>query len=57
MDIQMHLYTISEVKRFIREKDYEGLKKYIEEREKQVRAYQEEDKSGDYIEDLVSKLT
>lgn len=53
----MHIETINQVKKFINEKDYEGLRIYIEKRDKEIRGYQEEDKSSDYIESLVNNLT
>ena len=56
MDINMHLETIRDVKRFIRGKDYEGLKEYIEKREQVVKETQKENKPSEYIENLVNTL-
>lgn len=56
MDITMHLETIKKVKNYINEKDFEGLKKYIEVREKEMLILQEQNKSSDYIDNLVQNL-
>lgn len=52
----MHIDTINQVKNYINEKDFEGLKKYIERREKEI-LEQDENKSSDYIENLVNNLS
>ena len=56
MKREIHIENIKKIKKFISEKDYEGLKKYIEIREKEILG-QEENKSSDYIEKLVNELT
>ncbi len=56
MERELHIETIKKVKKFILEKDYEGLKKYIEIREKEILS-QEDNKSSDYIENLVNNLS
>lgn len=53
----MHMETIYKVKKFIKEKDYEGLKLYIEKREIELRECAEENKSSDYIDKLADELT
>ena len=57
MERKMHMETINKVKKFINEKDYEGLKLYIEKREIELRECAEENKSSDYIDSLVNDLT
>lgn len=57
MEIQNHLYTIREVKKYLNNKDFEGLKKYIEQREIDIMNLQNEDKSSEYVEELVKKLS
>lgn len=57
MERKMHIETIYKVKKFIKEKDYEGLKLYIEKREIELRERAEENKSSDYIDKLVNELT
>lgn len=57
MEIQNHLYTIREVKKYLNNKDFEGLKKYIEQREIDIMNLQDEDKSSEYVEELVKKLS
>lgn len=52
---QMHLNTINKVQQYISSKDFEGLKQYIEKREKEVRDYRE-DTTSEYIEELVKDL-
>lgn len=57
MERKRHIETIRMVKKFIREKDYEGLKVFIDKREKELKEYEEDSKSSDYIENLVNDLT
>lgn len=57
MEIQNHLYTIREVKKYLNNKDFEGLKKYIEQREIDIMNLQNEDKSSEYVEELVKSLS
>ncbi|HJJ09518.1 MAG TPA: hypothetical protein OIM50_04395 [Clostridiaceae bacterium] len=57
MEIQNHLYTIREVKKYLNNKDFEGLKKYIEQREIDIMNLQDEDKSSEYVEELVKNLS
>jgi hypothetical protein len=57
MEIQNHLYTIREVKKYLNNKDFEGLKKYIEQREIDIMNLQNEDKSSEYVEELVKNLS
>lgn len=57
MEIQNHLYTIREVKEYLNNKDFEGLKKYIEQREIDIMNLQDEDKSSEYVEELVKNLS
>ena len=57
MEIQNHLYTIREVKKSLNTKDFEGLKKYIEQREIDIMNLQNEDKSSEYVEELVKNLS
>lgn len=56
MEKDLHLETIYEIKRFINQKDFEGLKTYIERREQEVKQYYEDNRSSDYIEKLVDNL-
>lgn len=56
MDIIMHLETINKVQHYIDEKDFEGLKKYIEIRKAEMLTLQEQNKSSDYIDNLVQNL-
>lgn len=51
-----HLQTIDEVKRYIRLKDYDGLKNYIELREKEIKEDPGENESSKYIDELLKKL-
>ena len=51
------LYTIREVKKYLNNKDFEGLKKYIEQREIDIMNLQDEDKSSEYVEELVKNLS
>lgn len=57
MEFEKHIETIKCVKKFIFQKDYEGLKVYIERREKEIKETAEENKSSDYIEELLKDLT
>lgn len=52
----MHIDTINSVKKYISEKDYEGLKQYIENRERQIKQKSKEDESSDYMNSLVNDL-
>lgn len=52
----MHMETIYKVKKFIKEKDYEGLKVYIEKREKEIKESIDEDVSSNYMDVLVKDL-
>lgn len=54
MEREKHIETIKKVKKFITEKDFEGLKKYIELREEEILKTQDE--SSDYMEELVKQL-
>ena len=56
MERKKHIETIKEVKKFIVEKDFEGLKKYIELREQEIAKSQDEDESSDYMSKLVNQL-
>lgn len=56
MEKKKHIETIKTIKKFIAEKDFEGLKKYIELREQEILATQDEDESSDYMDRLVEKL-
>lgn len=56
MERKMHIETIESVKKFIQEKDYEGLKKYIENREQAIAAIPNMDESDEYINSLVNGL-
>ncbi len=56
MEKDLHLETIYQIKRFINQKDFEGLKVYIERREQEITQYYEENKSSDYVERLVDDL-
>lgn len=56
MEREKHIMTINTVKKFILTKDYEGLKVYIEKREKEIKESVDEDKSSNYMEDLVKDL-
>ena len=56
MERKDHINTIRMVKKFILEKDYEGLKTYIEKREREIDEYQKENKSSDYIDVLTNQL-
>lgn len=55
MERKMHLETILAVKRFIDQKDYEGLKKYINTREIEI-SLVKTDIAGNYIDKLISEL-
>lgn len=56
MERKKHIETIKRVKKFIKEKDYEGLKVFIDNREKEIKESEEKSKSSDYIEALVEEL-
>lgn len=56
MERKKHIETIKRVKKFIKEKDYEGLKVFIDNREKEIKESEEKIKSSDYIEFLVEEL-
>jgi len=56
MERKMHIDTINSVKKYISEKDYEGLKQYIENRERQIKQKNNEDESSDYMNSLVNDL-
>lgn len=56
MERKKHIETIKRVKKFIKEKDYEGLKVFIDNREKEIKESEEKSKSSDYIESLVEEL-
>lgn len=56
MERKRHIETIKRVKKFIKEKDYEGLKVFIDNREKEIKENEEKSKSSDYIESLVKEL-
>lgn len=56
MEKEKHINTINEVKKFISIKDYEGLKVYIEKREKEIKESIDEDESSNYMDDLVKEL-
>lgn len=56
MEKQKHIETINMVKKFIFEKDYEGLQVYIEKRENELINDIDEDESSDYMENLVKQL-
>lgn len=56
MEREKHINTINAVKKFISIKDYEGLKVYIEKREKEIKESIDEDESSKYMDDLVKEL-
>lgn len=56
MEKRLYIETINQVKKFIDEKDYEGLKIYIEKRQKEIMNDQEENKASDYIDSLIDEL-
>lgn len=56
MEREKHIETIRNVKKFIIEKNFEGLKKYIELREEEILKMQDEDESSDYMDGLVKQL-
>lgn len=56
MERKKHIETIKTIKKFIAEKDFEGLKKYIELREQEILKTQDEDESSDYLDKLVNQL-
>lgn len=56
MEKEKHINTINTVKKFISIKDYEGLKVYIEKREKEIKESIDEDESSNYMDDLVKEL-
>ena len=56
MERRLYIETINQVKKFIDEKDYEGLKIYIEKRQKETMNDQEENKVSDYIDSLIDEL-
>lgn len=56
MEKEKHINTINTVKKFISIKDYEGLKVYIEKREKEIKKSIDEDESSNYMDDLVKEL-
>ena len=55
MEREEHLATIREVKRYIIQKDFEGLKNYIENREIEV-SNNDDNASSDYMDQLVKDL-
>lgn len=50
-----HIETIENIKEYINNKDYEGLKSYIEKREKEI-INKEEDEASKYMDNLISNL-
>lgn len=56
MEKEKHINTINAVKKFISIKDYEGLKEYIEKREKEITECIDEDKTSNYIDKLIKEL-
>ena len=56
MERRLYIETINQVKELIDEKDYEGLKIYIEKRQKEIMNDQEENKASDYIDRLIDEL-
>ena len=56
MEKEKHINTINTVKKFVSIKDYEGLKVYIEKREKEIKESIDEDESSNYMDDLVKEL-
>lgn len=56
MEREKHITTINAVKKFISIKDYEGLKVYIEKREKEIKESIDEDESSNYMDVLVKDL-
>lgn len=56
MEKEKHIMTINTVKKFISTKDYEGLKVYIEKREKEIKESIDEDVSSNYMDVLVKDL-
>lgn len=52
---EMHLETIRRVKNYIYQKDYDGLKNYIELRQAEVASFKD-DKSSEYIDNLIKDL-
>lgn len=56
MEKKKHIETLNMVKKFIFQKDYEGLKVYIEKRELEIWNDIDEDEPSDYMENLVKQL-
>lgn len=55
MERDEHLGTIRKVKYYINQKDFEGLKNYIENRENEI-LNNENNTSSDYMDKLVKDL-
>ena len=51
-----HIETMKIVKKYVFEKDFEGLKKYIESREKEVLLNQQNNSASDYIDTLINEM-
>lgn len=49
-----HMKTIEKVEKFIKEKDFEGLKVYIEKRKTEIEF--EENNTNAYIDELIREL-
>lgn len=54
MEKDSHIETIKKIKEYIEQKDYDGLKSYIERRENEIRL--ENDIASEYIDRLVKDL-
>lgn len=55
MEKEMHIETINEVKRYMENKDYQGLEEYIVKREIEVNL-KIENEASNYIENLINNL-
>lgn len=56
MEREEHIETIKTVQKFIYQKDFESLKKYIDLREIEIKNMYDDNKSSDYIDELVDNL-
>lgn len=56
MEREEHIKTIETVQKFIYQKDFESLKKYIDLREIEIKNMYDDNKSSDYIDELVDNL-
>lgn len=56
MEREEHIETIKTVQKFIYQKDFESLKNYINLREIEIKNMYDDNKSSDYIDELVDNL-